>query len=133
MMNSWDLNKKLNVWKKVQPILGSRTKIRKKSLVQHDDSSQTPTPRPSISEVSHWILWVCKILKKKNKINKIIDSFFSNHVQLTFNSHLKFHFSFSFYKWDLKWFCENLWDFHYTGAAIFKGTSSKVMRSNHYN
>ncbi len=42
MMNTWDLNKTLNVGKKVQSILGSGTQSRKKSHLPSNDPSQTP-------------------------------------------------------------------------------------------
>ncbi len=67
MTNTWDVNKKLNLGKKVQPILGSGTKGRKRSYLPTDDSSQNPTPNPIINEVSHLGCGVCKSLKKKKK------------------------------------------------------------------
>ncbi len=53
MMNTWDLNKKLNEWGKVQPILGSGTKSRNIFHLPIDDSSQNPNTIHIISEVSH--------------------------------------------------------------------------------
>ncbi len=53
MVNICNLNKKLNVRKKVQPILGSGTKSGKKSHLPSDDSRQTHIAKPIIDEVSH--------------------------------------------------------------------------------
>ncbi len=53
MMNIWDLNKKLNSGQIVHPILGSGTQSRNRSHLQNDDSSQTPSPKPIINEMSN--------------------------------------------------------------------------------
>ncbi len=39
-MNTWDFNKKLNVWKNVQPILESGTKERKRIIPSGDSSTR---------------------------------------------------------------------------------------------
>ncbi len=51
-MNTWDLNKRLDVGENVQPILASGTHCRRKSHLPSDDSSQTPTAKHIIIEVT---------------------------------------------------------------------------------
>ncbi len=88
MINTWYVNTmKLNVGKKVQPILGSRTKSRKKSHIPSDDSSQTPTPKPIISEVCQKAI-TSKALMIPNMVQIYLETCFGHMVSLVCTSQL---------------------------------------------